>query len=76
MGWQETIQELRKTLSVRQIATHIGVSVQAIYQIADGTITPKNSTAGSLTRLLQREKVVQKTRERIDSRFQADGDGA
>lgn len=70
MNWQKTIEELRKTLSVRQIATHVGVSVQAIYQIKDGSIVPKNSTGGALSRLLQREKAVAKTRQRLDDRFQ------
>lgn len=68
MNWQETIAELRKTLSVQQIASHIGVTVQAIYQIGDGTIEPKQSTGGALNRLLKREMAVQRTRERYDNK--------
>ncbi len=73
MSFQETIVELRKTLSVRQIASQVGITAQAVYQIGDGTINPKASTAGALERLLKREKAVQKTRERYSVR-QEDGE--
>lgn len=70
MNWQEIIQELRLTLSVKEIASHVGVTDKAIYQIQDGTINPKASTAGALERLLKREKAVQRTRERYDEKAQ------
>lgn len=68
MSWKETIEELEKTMTIRQIATYVGVTVQTIYQVRAGDITPKNSTAGALQRLLKREKAVQNTRKRIDAR--------
>lgn len=68
MNWQDTIKELRETLTVIQIATRVGVSVQAIYQIGHGTIKPAQLTGDALKRLLKREQAVKKTRKRIDER--------